>query len=316
MSKSRLIPVVDQSNIKIYLSEHNHFSIGTSPYYAHQNAIAMDIYHRITIENHNVVSPISGKVLQIKELKAPKARFKNGIDREYLTIIENPHDNKTVFKVLHIKPEVEPGQKLEPGDNFGKTIRNGYFAPWSSPHIHLEMKRPEDTLRAKEGLPFTINFKEQTPNELVEKRAYFNQIPVKIEFIYNEFFLCHFPEDLYQHIEPFYGVKGTNSHISFIVDGGIPQYKHGIIHLHNKGDSNKIDEIHLNTMRIGTLTGFQEKYGFVNFDNVKFLLNNTLIRGISLFLAKNRPLIKLIPFNKEEFELKLNSIQHLKLLSN
>ncbi|MFX0012459.1 MAG: hypothetical protein ACFE9R_19250, partial [Candidatus Hermodarchaeota archaeon] len=79
MSKSKLIPVVDQPNIKIHLSEHSHFSIGTSPYYAHQNAIAMDIYHQITIENYNVVSPISGKVLQIRELKAPKPRFKDGI---------------------------------------------------------------------------------------------------------------------------------------------------------------------------------------------------------------------------------------------
>lgn len=316
MSKSRFIPVVDQPNIKIHLSEHDHFSIGTSPYYAHQNAIAMDIYHQISIDSYSVVSPISGKVLQIKELKAPKARFRDGVDREYLTIIENPHDDKTVFKVLHIKPEVEPGQKIEPGDNFGKTIRNGYFAPWSSPHIHLEMKRPEDILRAKEGLQFTINFKEQPPNESVVKRAYFNQIPVTVEFICDEFFLCRFPDDLYLYIEPFYGVKGTNSHISFIIDGGIPQYKHGIIHFNNKKDSKKIDEIHLNTMRIGTLTGFQEKYGLVNFDNVKFLLNNKLIRGISLFLSKKRPLIKLIPFHRGDFELKLKSIQYLKLLSN
>ena len=316
MSKSKYISVVDQPNIKIHLSEQSHFSIGTSPYYAHQNAIAIDIYPQLTIDNYNVVSPISGKVLQIKELKAPKPRFKEGIDREYLTIIKNPHDNKTVFKVLHIKPEVQPGQKLELGDQFGKTIRNGYFAPWSSPHIHLEMKRPEEVLRAKGGLHFNLCFKEQVPQESVEKGTYFDQIPVKVEFIYNEFFLCQFPGDFYQYFEPFYGVKGTNRYISFIIDGGIPQYKHGIIHLHNKGDSKKIDEIRLNTMRIGTLTGFQEKYGFVNFDNVKFLLNDKLIRGISLFLAKKRPLIKLIPFNKEDFEFKLNSIQHLKLLSN
>ncbi len=111
-------------------------------------------------------------------------------------------------------------------------------------------------------------------------------------------------------------MKGNNGNTNFIIDGGIPQYRHGIIHVQNEEDSKNIKEIYLNNLAIGTSTEFHESYGLVNFYKVKFLLNNKPIRGISLFLAIGQPFIKLIPFQNEFFEIKLNSIQSLRMLSN
>lgn len=313
MSNSKLYPLVYEPHVKIYVSETSYFSIGTSPYYAHKFAVGLDIYEQISIQNYDVLSPVAGQVLQIKEMRAPQPKFKGGIDKEYLTVIQNRDDRHTVFKILHIKPDLKVGQKIEPGDPLGTTIRNGYFAPWSSPHIHLELKKPQDVLRAKKGLCFMLNTKKEAIMNPDRETVNYKHIPIKVEYICDEFFLCRFPDDLYFHINPFYGLRGSSGNINFIIDGGIPQYKHGIIHHCNNKDRLHIQSIYFNNVRIGALNGFQGRYGLVSFIQVHMLLNNIPIRGISLFLAKYRPFIKLIPYNKEDFKIHQNSIQNLNL---
>ncbi|MFW9930693.1 MAG: M23 family metallopeptidase [Candidatus Thorarchaeota archaeon] len=313
MSNSKLYPLIYESNVEIYALKNSHFTIGTSPYYAHQNAVGIDIYEQMSIENYEVISPVSGKVLQIKEMQAPKPRFKGGIDNEYLIIIQNPNSKNTVYKILHIKSELDIGQKIKAGDYLGITIRNGYFAPWSSPHIHLELKEPRDVLRAKRGLSFPLNTHKDVISDLQEEIPYKGQIPIKIEYKCEEFFLARFPEDLYYYIKPFYGVKGTSGKLCFILDGGIPQYKHGIIHFKNDKDPQSIQQINLNGVKIGTLSSIHGNYGFVKFTPVEIIFNDTPIRGISLFLANFHPLIKFIPFHRNDFEIKENATYYLKI---
>lgn len=313
MLNSKLYPVVDQPHIKVYILETSHFSIGTSPYYAHQHAIGIDIYDQLTPQNYKVLSPVAGKVLQIKELRAPKPRFNCGIDREYLTIIQNHDDKDTVFKILHVKPELYVGQKVKPGDPLGITIKSGYFAPWSSPHIHLELKKPKDVLRAKGGLSFTLNTQKEARMNTSDKISRYERIPVKICYVYDDFFLGQFPDDLYFHLTPFYGLQGNSENASFIIDGGIPQYKRGLVHLSNSNKNLLSQAIYFNTIQIGSINSFQGNYGLVDFNQVQILLNNTPLRGISLFLAMNRPFIKLIRFAKMEYKISQNSIQNLDL---
>ena len=307
---SKLYPLVFEPNVKIYASESSHFSIGTSPYYAHQHAVGIDIYDQLTLENYEVVSPVSGTVLQIKEMRAPQPKFKEGCDTEYLTVIQNSDDKGTVFKILHVKPALKVDQEIKPGDLLGTTIRNGYFAPWSSPHIHLELKKPEDVLRAKKGLHFLLNTEFDVIMNSNEPINY-EKIPLKVEYICDEFFLGRFPDDLYYHIKPFYGLRGTSGNVNFIIDGGIPQYKHGIVHLCNGGDALLIQPIYFNNIEIGELNGFHGRFGLVSFKKVHMLFNNVPICGISLFLANYHPLIKLIPSKKVDFDIPLNTVYNL-----
>ena len=309
---SKLYPLVFEPNVKIYASESSHFSIGTSPYYAHQHAVGIDIYDQLTLENYEVVSPVSGTVLQIKEMRAPQPKFKEGCDTEYLTVIQNSDDKGTVFKILHVKPALKVDQEIKPGDLLGTTIRNGYFAPWSSPHIHLELKKPEDVLRAKKGLHFLLNTEFDVIMNSNEPINY-EKIPLKVEYICDEFILCRFPADLYFHIKPFFGIRGTSGSERFIIDGGIPQYKHGIVHFCDSGDPLQVQYIYFNNVKVGTLKASQERYGLVQFNKVKMRLNKIPIRGISLFLAKFRPFIKLIPLVKDDFDVQQNSTQNLSL---
>ena len=305
--------VVNTELMKVSIPSSSHFSIGTSPYYAHQKAVAIDIYDQITIDNYQVSSPISGKVLQIKELQAPRPRFKGGIDKEYLTIIQNPDDKNTVFKILHIKPYLYVGKKLEVGDPLGETIRNGYFAPWSSPHIHLELKRPDEALRAKGGYNFDLNIKRERTTNISQQMNNYEQIPIKIEFVCEEFILCRFPENFYLYMEPIYGVRGNSGNINYIIDGGIPQYKNGIIHFHTGFDAKNIKTIKFLNVEIGKLMEVRGNYGLVQFFPMKMLLSNYVIRGISLFLANFQPFIKIISYQKENFDFRLGSIQYFKI---
>ena len=267
---------------------------------------------QLTLQNYEVVSPVSGTVLQIKKMRAPQPKFRKGCDKEYLTVIRNSDDKDTVFKILHVKPALKVGQVIKPGDPLGTTIRNGYFAPWSSPHIHLELKKPQDVLRAKKGLYFMLNI-ESNVIKNTQKPMNYEQIPLKVEYICDEFLLCRFPEDLYFHINPFYGLRGSSGSISFIIDGGIPQYKHGIVHFCDDEYPLRNQYIYFNNVKIGTIKDFQQRYGLVHFNQLQMRLNKIPIRGISLFLAKSRPLIKLIPINKEDFDFQQNSIQNLSI---
>ena len=198
MPKCEFFDIVKMENIRVSIPQTSHFSIGTSPYYAHQHGLAIDIYQNLTLENYEVLSPISGRVLKIKPLAAPKAKFPDGLAIDFLILINNPNDDETVWKIMHVKPNIRVGEKIEVGDSIGHSIRNGYFAYWSSPHLHLEIRPVIDAIRARGGKDFSLAIENQNKyDEMFEEVTTF-KIPVKIHSIYPEMILASLPEHLYQ----------------------------------------------------------------------------------------------------------------------
>ncbi|MFX1446070.1 MAG: hypothetical protein ACFFHV_21890 [Promethearchaeota archaeon] len=311
MPESEFYNIIDMENVKVSIPVSSHFTIGTSPYYAHQHGLAIDIYQNLDLENYEVLSPISGEVIKTKTLIAPKPKFNNGTNKDYLTLIRNSDNPEVVFKILHVNPRIQEGEKIEIGDFIGKTIRNGYFAYWSSPHLHLEIRPKNDAIRARGGKNFSLAIKDRHKIGHNKEIFHMEKIPVKIKAVYPEFILINFPENLYYCIGPIFGVKGNVNNFTCIVDGGIPIYKNGIVLFQNDYNPNFPKELFLNDNKIGTLWEFRGIFGFVRFDHVNFALNTKKIRGISLFLANFIPLIKIIPFNKNEFSFNLNSTQYL-----
>ena len=316
MSKSGFYNIINMDNNNVSIPQNSHFTIGTSPYYAHQHGLAIDIYQNLSLENYEVLSPISGKVIKTKTLVAPKPKFLDGINEDYLTLISNSSNPDVVFKILHVNPRVQVGQKVEVGDILGRTIRNGYFAYWSSPHLHLEIRPIKDAIRARGGKDFSLAIKNRHLVADHKSNIHLEKIPVVIKSVFPEFLLVNFPINLYHKIDPIFGVKGKYNNLDCIVDGGIPIYKYGIALLQNNYKTDSINEIHLNEHKIGTLWGYREQFGFIKFDNVRFSLNNKEIRGISLFLVNFLPHIKIIPFNINEFSFNLNSTQYLTIIDN
>lgn len=313
MPKSEFYDIVNMDDVRVSIPQTSHFSIGTSPYYAHQHGLAIDIYHNLTLENYEVLSPISGSILKIKTLKAPKPKFLNGVDIDYLILVSNPSNSEILWKIMHVKPKVKVGDQIEIGELIGKTIRNGYFAYWSSPHLHLEIRPFDDAIRARGGKNFSLAIEKK--DNIVESSEKINstQIPVKIYSIFSEMILAHFPKHFYHKISPFYGVKIKVNYLDCILDGGIPHYKIGTVLSKHEYKQDTYHLLYLGPHRIGTLHELSGQFGFFKFDPIEFLLNNKRIRGISLYLANFLPLIKIIPYKKSDFYFKRKSIQYLSI---
>ncbi len=314
MPKSEFFNIINSENVDVSILNTSHFTIGTSPYYAHQHGLAIDIYQGLSLENYEVLSPISGKVIKIKSLIAPKPKFHEGISQDYLTLISNSNNPEAVYKILHVKPSVKEGEIVEIGDTLGKTIRNGYFAYWSSPHLHLEIRPIKDAIRARGGKQFSLKIANKNKINDNKKNFYQEKIPIMIKAVYPEFILVSLPDNFYHFVDPIFGVKGKIDDVSCILDGGIPIYKNGVAFFDSVNNPNIPSKISLNAHTIGTLTGYRDKLGFITFYQVKFALNNKEIRGVSLFLANFKPLIKLIPLNINSFSFEVDSTQYLTII--
>ena len=313
MSISEFYDIVKTRELQISIPETSHFSIGTSPYYAHQHGLAIDIYHDLSLENYEVLSPVSGKILKVKPLIAPKPKFTGGIDKDYLILISNPSNPNSVWKLMHVKPFISVGDRINIGDILGKTIRNGYFAYWSSPHVHLEVRPSQDAIRARGGKDFSLSFDTNENLKNAGIKIKYRKVPVEIIKICPEFILGRFPESFYYKISPIQGVKAKVNQLDCLLDGGVPHYKIGTVISGQNQSSNISSSVFLGESKIGTLHETNKQLGFLKFDSVKFLLNNKEIRGISFYLAKFLPLFKIIPYKKNQFSFKLNSIQNLSI---
>ena len=298
MTQSEFYDIVKKDDILVSIPQTSHFTVGTSPYYAHKHGLGIDIYHSLTLENYEALSPISGTILMVKPLLAPKPKFQGGIDKDYIILVSNMDNPNVTYKILHIKPKVQVGEKITIGDSIGKTIRNGYFANWSSPHLHLEIRHNNDAIRASGGIPFSLTTEREIKKDITEPEKT-HQFPIRIHSINSEFFLARFPKNLYFNIDHIYGVMGIVNNINCILDGGIPHYKNGTIIYVNQVKLNEGDHVYLGTHQIGKIVEFREQLGFLKFEtNIQFFLDEEEIRGISLFLANSIPLIKIIPFKE------------------
>ena len=316
MTKSEFYNIIKTDDIQVSIPHTSHFTIGTSPYYAHQHALGIDIYHSLLLDNYEVHSPISGEILRIKTLLAPKPKFTGGIDKDFLTLVRNPHNPEITYRILHVKPNnIQVGDRIEIGDPIGKTIRNGYFANWSSPHLHLEIRPSNDAIRASGGKTFSLAF-EHRKNMVFREEKKLEKITLKINSVFPEFYLAKFSESLYKFIEPIYGVKVRVNKESYILDGGMPHYKNGTIISSLSLERAKNLSIYLENHKIGKLNESRGQFGFFTFEkSLKFLLNDEEIRGISLYLANFMPLIKIIPYKDKEITLDTKSTPLLTIFS-
>ena len=313
MSTPGFYDIARTEELHISIPETSHFSIGTSPYYAHQHGLAIDIYHDLSLENYEVLSPVAGKILKIKPLIAPKPKFAGGLDIDYLLLISNPSNPKLVWKLMHVKPFGKVGDQVKIGTPLGKTIRNGYFAYWSSPHVHLEVRLSENAIRARGGKDFSLMFETNENLTNAGIKVNYRKVPVEIIKICPEFILGRFPESFYYKIPPIQGVKAKVNHFDCLLDGGVPHYKIGTVISERNHSFNASSSVYLGDNKIGTLHETKEQLGFLKFDSINFSLNDTEIRGISFYLAKFLPLIKIIPYRKNQFFFKPNTIQNLSI---
>lgn len=131
------------------LAQYRRFTLYNSPYVAHDEGCAIDLYP----EPGTAPSPVRGEVVETKAVRSPPQDYAEPED--YLILVDT---GSHIARVLHVEPSVEAGEYIDRGDNLGRLVRAGFFAPWVPNHIHLGF-RPLDAnpYRASGSLPVDLD---------------------------------------------------------------------------------------------------------------------------------------------------------------
>ena len=138
------------------LKRYEKFSRFNSPYPAHDRGHAVDLYPGDGVGR----SPVAGVVREVRTVGCPDRSY--AADEDHLIVIDLADEwcaradarPGTVARVLHVIPEVTPGDRVAVGDALGPTTRSGFFGQWVDDHVHLGFRPPDaDPLRASGSLP-------------------------------------------------------------------------------------------------------------------------------------------------------------------
>ena len=138
------------------VERYRRFSRFNSPYPAHDRGHAVDLYPGDGVGR----SPVAGVVREVRTVGCPDRSYAAAEDHlivvdltdEWCDRAGAPHG--TVARILHVIPEVSPGDRVAVGDALGPTTRSGFFGQWVADHVHLGFRPPDaNPLRASGSLP-------------------------------------------------------------------------------------------------------------------------------------------------------------------
>ncbi len=247
------------------LLQYRRFSLYNSPFVAHDNGCAIDLYPGDEQQPAETApSPVAGEILETRTVEAPPQPY--AADHDYLILVDT---GEYIARLLHVKPGVDAGDTVAVGDPLGELVRAGFFAPWVPNHIHLGFREQEaNPYRASGSLPLDVAV-EPTPvpwdgtgtvTATGETWAWL---------------------DAPGHPAPgetFAGVASDGA----VLDGGFPHYDGGGL----LGGGTRAE---LAGQRVGTVSGRN-----VSWDDCTVCANGDRITGIALFCARERLGIKLV----------------------
>ena len=136
------------------------FSRFNSPYPAHRRGRAVDLYPGDGVGR----SPVAGIVRAVRTVGCPDRPY--AAPEDHLIVVDLADEwcaragvpVGTVARILHVIPEVSPGDRVAVGDALGPTTRSGFFGQWVDDHVHLGFRPPDaDTFRASGSLPVAVD---------------------------------------------------------------------------------------------------------------------------------------------------------------
>jgi hypothetical protein len=255
------------------------FSLYNSPYAAHEEGCAIDLYPHEGDWRYSsdadgaretaAPSPVAGEVVATKTVSAPPKPY--AVDEDHLIVVDT---GDHLARILHVEPAVEPGEAVSCGDSLGEMVRSGFFAPWVDNHIHLGFRDSDaNPFRASGSLPVDIS--PETDLEAVPWDGRGRVVAA------GETYVILDAPDHPAPGEQFAGIAAGDG----ILDGGLPHYDGGGL-LDAEGASGPVSLV---GRRVGTAA---ERT--VAWDDTTVLANGTPITGLSFFLAREALGAKLV----------------------
>ncbi|KAA9399790.1 hypothetical protein Har1130_01545 [Haloarcula sp. CBA1130] len=248
------------------LFQYYRFSLYNSPFDAHDEGCAIDLYP----DGGRAPSPVAGEVLDTKTVQAPPKSY--AAEHDHLILVDT---GDTVARLLHVDPAVEPGETVAVGDDLGALVRAGFFAPWVPDHIHLGFREPNvNPYRASGSLPVDVAtdvtaLSWDGTGTVVDGGETWVRL------------------DEPAHPAPGESFAGIGNDIggdTGVLDGGLPHYAGGGLLA-----GNGTEETAIAGTRVGTADGRT-----VTWDDLTVLANGEPVTGIALFCGRERFGAKLV----------------------
>jgi len=141
------------------LAPYRRFSRYNSPYPAHDDGRAIDLYP----EGEDGLAPVDGIVRATRTVGCPDRPYAAPTDHLIVIDLDDEWCRQagtepgTVARVLHVIPNVDPGDRVSVGDVLGPTTRSGFFGQWVADHVHLGFRPPgSNPFRASGSLPVSV----------------------------------------------------------------------------------------------------------------------------------------------------------------
>lgn len=277
-----MVKVASSEGVSICCPEGGRISFFNSPYPAHKVYTAIDIYPSSGFGS-TAPSPVSGKIREIRKVACPEKSSFKSTNYDYAILIQSLENPAYWIKILHLEPLVKAGDIVRVGDDLGRLIRSGFFDYWTDPHMHVEVRKPEDPIRARGGLKLRRELVDLTRNcssEIGEIRGVI--IELKTEYA------LMLPNGNLRHGIPIEicGKKG-------LIDGGIPHYGFFGVHTERGDTALQNAPVKLCGVNIGVVERTFSDACVVRCSDRIFKVKNIPVR-LSFYLYLSRPLVKII----------------------
>ncbi|MBX0322794.1 hypothetical protein EGH21_07095 [Halomicroarcula sp. F13] len=248
------------------LHRYYRFSLYNSPFDAHDEGCAIDLYP----EGARAPSPVAGEVLDTKAVRAPPKPY--AAEHDHLILVDT---GDYVARLLHVDPSVEAGDSVAVGDDVGEHVRAGFFAPWVPNHVHLGFRDHDaDPYRASGSLPVDVAVDVEPlawdgTGTVVETGETWARL------------------DSPAHPAPGERFAGVANDADGVLDGGLPHYEWGGLLGAGVGDGPRRASVA--GQQVGTAEGRT-----VAWDDVTVRANGDPVTGLALFCSRDDAGVKLV----------------------
>ena len=141
--------------VRVHCPREGRFSLFNSPYPGHRQKSGIDVYPSLEFGGA-APSPVEGDVVMVRRVNAPRGRGFADAGYDVVTLLRPVDNPGVVVKILHVDTYTSAGDHVDLGEELGSLIRSGYYGWGTSPHIHMEVREPQDPLRARGGHPIHV----------------------------------------------------------------------------------------------------------------------------------------------------------------